>query len=228
MYERLALKDGAGWAGPIDQQYSDAQCPNVGCHGPWPGVTSPGPCETICDGVKGCNAMNFNGGGCCLRACAPGRQITRNATKSGGLSYFRVGPAPPPCSTIKDKGRCLEPFCRWDGQHCKVPPLPPPPPPPPPAPPFVPKIRPVRVLKGESLDVRIYVDRPVVEFYINGGRSAYTHAAADFSVNSTAVRLFNRGATAQPIEVSNIAVHGMGCGWVDTPPSYVRMRSDKL
>ena len=112
----------------------------------------------------------------------------------------------------------LEPFCRWDGQHCTVTPLPPPPPPPPPSPPPPPpKIQPVRVLKGESLDIRIYVDRPVVEFYINGGRSAYTHASADFSMNNTAVRLFNRG-TASPIEASNITVHGMGCGWTATPP----------
>ena len=157
--------------------------------------------------------MNFNGGGCCLRACAPGKLITANGTTGGGLSYYRNGPAPPPCSTIQGKGQCLGPFCRWDGRHCTATPLPPPPPPPPPPVP----IQPVRVLKGETLDVRIFIDRPVVEFYIQGGRSAYTHAAANFSVNSTAVRLFNRGTTAS-IEARNISVFGMGCGWTDAPP----------
>lgn len=120
-----------GWNGPINAQYTDAQCPNVGCHGPWPGVTGPEPCEAICNGVHGCNAMNFNGGGCCLRACAPGKLITHNTTKGGSTSYYRLGPTPPPCSTIRDKGQCLEPFCHWDGQHCTIPPPPPPPPPPP-------------------------------------------------------------------------------------------------
>ena len=121
-----------GWYGPIDVTYGDKDCPNVGCHGPWKGVTGPETCEGICDGQKGCNAMNFDEGGCCLRACAPGEQITGNTTGGGGLSYYQVGPAPPPpppCPAIKDKGHCLKP-CIWNSSHCSMPPPPPPPPPP--------------------------------------------------------------------------------------------------
>lgn len=76
----LPLSSAGGWMGPISAQYSDSQCPDVGCHGPWRGVTGPEVCEQICNSVKGCNAMNFNGGGCCLRACASGKQLTVNKT----------------------------------------------------------------------------------------------------------------------------------------------------
>ena len=48
-----------GWHGPIDVEYGDKDCPNVGCHGPWKGVHGPEVCEGICDGLQGCNAMNF-------------------------------------------------------------------------------------------------------------------------------------------------------------------------
>jgi hypothetical protein len=75
---------------------------------------------------------------------------------------------------------------------------------------------PVRLLKGETLDVRILVDRPLVEWFINGGRAAFTHAAADFDVGSTAVRLFNDGGTA--VQASNVSVFGIGCGWTAVPP----------
>eukprot|EP01050_Picozoa_sp_SAG11_P007229 SAG11_NODE_594_length_8302_cov_1.386810_9_plen_89_part_00 len=75
-----------GWHGPIDVGYSDEDCPNVGCHA-WKGVTTaPEVCEEICNGLKGCNAMNYAAGGCCLRACAPGKQITANKTGAGGCS----------------------------------------------------------------------------------------------------------------------------------------------
>lgn len=53
-YKRSALMNNS-WSGPINNQYSDAQCPNVGCHGPWAGIVNPEPCESICNGVKGCN-----------------------------------------------------------------------------------------------------------------------------------------------------------------------------
>ena len=52
--------------------------------------------------------------------------------------------------------------------------------------------------------------------YINGGRAAYTHAVADFSVNQTTVRLFNGGNVA--VRVSNASVWGMGCGWTAVAP----------
>jgi hypothetical protein len=150
-------------------------------------------------------------------------------------------------------GRGHEPI----GHRCK--PVPKPGPPHPPAHKDV--MPPVRILKGESLDVRgthknktavsrdlksicvdlredllfldflswltdstdceqvrVYVDRPVVEIFINGGRAAFTHAAADFALNSTAVRVFNDGKTA--VTASNVSVHGMGCGWTAMAPTH--------
>ena len=65
--------------------------------------------------------------------------------------------------------------------------------------------------------VRVYVDRPVVEIFINGGRAAFTHAVADFTLNSTAVRLFNAGKSS--VTASSISVHGMGCGWTAVAPT---------
>jgi hypothetical protein len=56
----------------------------------------------------------------------------------------------------------------------------------------------------------------VVEMFVNGGRAAYTHASADFSLNSTAVRLFNDGDVAVG---GTVSVHGMGCGWTAEAPT---------
>ena len=53
--------------------------------------------------------------------------------------------------------------------------------------------------------------------YVNGGRAAYTHAAADFDPAKTAVKLFTQGSA--PIIASNVSVHGFGCGWVADPPT---------
>jgi alpha-galactosidase len=118
-----SIRVGNGWAGPINQDYSDTDCPNVGCHS----NLNLGLCESACDGLKGCNAMNFNpSGGCCLRACDPDKLIKKNATSSSGISYYRVGPAPPPCTNIKTKAECLDPLCHWSGQQCTLPPPPPP------------------------------------------------------------------------------------------------------
>ena len=67
-----------------------------------------------------------------MRACAPGKLITKNSTTvAHGLSYYRVGPAPPPCSNIKTKAECDgqtagTQLCHWDGSHCTLPPPPPP------------------------------------------------------------------------------------------------------
>lgn len=105
------------WMGPINHQYSDTDCPNVGCH---PNQKL-GICETLCDGLKGCNALNYSPGGCCLRACASDKLLTKNSSSAGGLSYYRVGPAPPPCVDIKTSTECLEPLCHWDGKQCTLP-----------------------------------------------------------------------------------------------------------
>lgn len=110
---------GGSWKGPINQQYSDAECPNVGCHS----NQNLEMCESLCDGVKGCNALNYNqdGGGCCLRACASDNLLTKNASSAHGVSYYRVGPAPPPCTNIKKNIDCLEPTCHWNGEQCTLP-----------------------------------------------------------------------------------------------------------
>eukprot|EP00937_MAST-01D_sp_MAST-1D-sp2_P006943 g6943.t1 len=75
----------------------------------------------------------------------------------------------------------------------------------------------VPVLAGERLDVRVLVDRPIVEMFFQGGRASYTRAAADFSAARVQVHLFNLGAAN--VAASNVSAFGMGCGWTDTPPA---------
>ena len=70
------------------------------------------------------------------------------------------------------------------------------------------------VLAGESLDVRLLVDRPIVEMFVNGGRAAFTHAAADFDASRTAVHLLG----GDRLVASSVSVHGMGCGWASEQP----------
>jgi hypothetical protein len=84
----------SGWHGPIYGTYSDAQCPNVGCHS-WKGANQSAVMtnlEALCDGEKGCTAFNVGGGGGCLRACLPDRLIRYNISGGGCCSYFRIGP----------------------------------------------------------------------------------------------------------------------------------------
>ena len=122
------------WHGPIKADYGDTDCPNMGCHGGSTAPLSVRQCEALCDQQKGCNAFNHGGYGCCLRACAPGKQIKSNRTGQGCCSYNRGGPAPPPCASFKTQSECHGPFCLWDAtKHaCQLPPPPPPPTPPPP------------------------------------------------------------------------------------------------
>jgi len=73
----------------------------------------------------------------------------------------------------------------------------------------------VELLKGEStLDVRILVDRPVVEIFAQGGRGAFV-AASNFSVGRASVHLVNDGAVAV---VATVNASGMGCGWANALP----------
>ena len=67
------------------------------------------------------------------------------------------------------------------------------------------------LLKGETLDVRMLVDRPLTEVFVNGGRAAYTFADDTFSVERTGVSVFNTGSDV--IGVSNASAYSMGCGW---------------
>jgi hypothetical protein len=73
----------------------------------------------------------------------------------------------------------------------------------------------VELLKGEtSLAVRILVDRPVVEVFVQGGRAAFV-AASNFSVGRASVHLVNDGAVAVAATVN---ASGMGCGWANALP----------
>ena len=71
-FEKRSAPATNGWHGPIDVTYSDKDCPNVGCHGPWPGVppNDPAPCESICNSVNGCNATVV------AAACVPVRRAS--------------------------------------------------------------------------------------------------------------------------------------------------------
>ena len=75
---------------------------------------------------------------------------------------------------------------------------------------------PVKVLRGESLDVRMLVDRPLVEVFVQHGRAAYLHAVADFTDSNTAVHLFNEGSAT--VVASNVTVDGMGGRWTSKKP----------
>ena len=68
------------------------------------------------------------------------------------------------------------------------------------------------VLPGESsLDMRILVDRIIVEVFVQGGRVAYTKSFAPEHWTQTAVQLLASNGTAL---ASSAKVWSMGCGWV--------------
>ena len=73
----------------------------------------------------------------------------------------------------------------------------------------------VELLKGESsMDVRIIMDRLVVEVFVQGGRRTFV-AASNFSVGRASVHLVNDGAVAVAAIVN---ASGMGCGWANALP----------
>ena len=74
----------------------------------------------------------------------------------------------------------------------------------------------VSVLTGETLDIRMVVDRPVVEIFVNGGRAAYVAADGGVQAGRAAVALFNNGTAA--VVATNVSAYSMGCGWTDTKP----------
>ena len=96
-------------------------------------------------------------------------------------------------------------------------------PPPPPPKPF-PAVNATKIFPGETLDVRVLVDRMIVEVFVMGGRLSWTHSDVKnvpgeyaFDVSNTSVHLFNRDAE-HSVTVSNVSVYGMACGWrVDLP-----------
>ena len=75
----------------------------------------------------------------------------------------------------------------------------------------------LRLAAGDQsrLDVRLLVDRPLVEIFAAGGRAAFTFADTTFSESRTGIVMFNTDAQ---VAAQNVTVHGMGCGWVDALP----------
>lgn len=65
--------------------------------------------------------------------------------------------------------------------------------------------------------VRIIVDRPIIEVYVLGGRIAWAHQDNFFNASATSVHLYNAGR--RKIVASNVSAYGMSCGWrSDLPP----------
>ena len=74
----------------------------------------------------------------------------------------------------------------------------------------------VPVLAGETFDVRVLVDRPIVEMFVQKGRAAFVSADANFTVDQTEVAVFNNGSKA--IAATNVSAYEMGCGWATSKP----------
>ena len=71
---------------------------------------------------------------------------------------------------------------------------------------------------GETLDVRILVDRPVTEVYVLGGRIAFVHGDGTFTLDKTAVYVYNQDISAT-VQVANVTAYGMDCGWRSDLPA---------
>ena len=71
-------------------------------------------------------------------------------------------------------------------------------------------------MEGETLNIRMVVDRPVVEIFVNKGRAAFVSSEVGFASNRTAVSVFNRGGVA--VVATNVSAFGMGCGWTYNKP----------
>ena len=74
----------------------------------------------------------------------------------------------------------------------------------------------VPVLAGESLTLRIMVDRPIVEVFFMGGRTSYVDADTPYSDVNASVHIFAGSAS---VLVEGVAAHSVGCGWSDTLPA---------
>jgi len=67
------------------------------------------------------------------------------------------------------------------------------------------------VKKGETLDIRVLVDRPIIEAFVQGGRAAFTYGDTKFDSANAGSAVFNTGTTA--VAVVNATGYGMECGW---------------
>ena len=75
----------------------------------------------------------------------------------------------------------------------------------------------VPLLKGETeFELRILVDRCIVEAFLMGGRAAFTSsgpATAAGAPPGTAVKVFS----ATGVRLAAATVYSMGCGWTNPP-----------
>ena len=108
------------------------------------------------------------------------------ASPSGGGHAVTVGfyAGPQPCTSLRGQ------------PPCTAAPTPPPP-----------TNATVQLTSGETLDVRVLVDRPIVEFYVNGGRAAFTNADANFSTTRTGVAVYNHGDATAKAVAGNHFIH---------------------
>jgi hypothetical protein len=69
----------------------------------------------------------------------------------------------------------------------------------------------VPVLAGEAFDLRVLVDRPVIEAFAMSGRTSYVTADTPFTLTNSSVHIFNDGSSS--VHVKSVSAFGMGCGW---------------
>ena len=74
----------------------------------------------------------------------------------------------------------------------------------------------VLLLQGETLDVRVLIDKSIVEVFVMGGRAAYVACDEFYHVANSSVHIFNAGTA--PVAVSNASAYQMGCGWAHAKP----------
>ena len=75
---------------------------------------------------------------------------------------------------------------------------------------------PFRLLRGERLELRVLVDRPLVEVFVQRGRAAYVFTDTTFSADKVAAHFFNAGSAT--LGLHNVSAYAMGCGWTSTLP----------
>eukprot|EP01052_Picozoa_sp_SAG31_P023377 SAG31_NODE_1923_length_6914_cov_3.243580_7_plen_609_part_00 len=75
----------------------------------------------------------------------------------------------------------------------------------------------VRLVAGESLDVRVLVDRSVIECFINNGRAAFVTTALNYSSAKSAITVFNHGGTGA-VTARNVSAFQMGCVMTSVKP----------
>ena len=143
---------GGRWVGPFHDTYSDQDCPNVGNH-----VGTLVQCETMCRALPGCNAMNWGGGGCALRQCAPGKVPTGPVIQSPPISgYLHCNTSAAATATAAATTSATTTTCP-DPDPGPVPPPTPSPPPMPPVPraPLMEKVGAYIMQAAETSPVRL-------------------------------------------------------------------------